>query len=77
MALLNAAHQLGIRIYGLFAVSNSAFSKTYMARYPGQFNANYGNDKIYFDGVAVNNKNFLNIKDCKCRKQTIASGPFG
>ncbi|KAL7478180.1 hypothetical protein ACHAW6_003954 [Cyclotella cf. meneghiniana] len=64
LELLNEAHQLGIRIYALFAVSDSAFSESYMARYPGQFNANCGDNKIYFDGVAVNNEHFSNIKDC-------------
>jgi hypothetical protein len=35
-----------------------------MASYPGQFNANCGDDKVYFDGVVVNNEYFTNIKDC-------------
>eukprot|EP00804_Cyclotella_cryptica_P001078 CCRYP_008380-RA/>CCRYP_008380-RA protein AED:0.37 eAED:0.15 QI:0/0/0/1/1/0.5/2/0/507 len=64
LALLKEAHELGIRIYALFAVSDSAFSESYMASYPGQFNANCGDDKIYFDGVAVNNEHFSSIKDC-------------
>jgi hypothetical protein len=64
LTLLGEAHQLGIRIYALFAVSDEDFSESYMASYPGQFNANCGDDEIYFDGVAVNNEYFSNIKDC-------------
>lgn len=64
IALLGEAHQLGIRIYALFAVSDSDFSESYMSSYPGQFNANCGDDEIYFDGVAVNNEHFAQIKDC-------------
>ena len=62
--LIEEAHQLGIRIYALFAVDDADFSESYMASYPGQFNANCGDSEVYFDGVAVNNEYFSYIKDC-------------
>lgn len=62
--LLNEAHDRGISVYALFAVDDAAFSETYMARYPNLFNQNCGDDSVYFDGVAVNNEYFSDIKAC-------------
>ena len=64
IALLSEAHQLGIRVYALFAASDAAFSEKNMAAYPGQFNTNCGTDTVYFDGVSVNNEHFANLRDC-------------
>jgi len=62
---LREAHARGIRVYALFAVSDAAFSEQYMANYPNEFNAACGNDDdIYFDGVAVNNEHFSQVKRC-------------
>jgi hypothetical protein len=64
MALLSEAHERGISIYALFSVSNADFSESYMAVYPNEFNELCGTDKIYFDGVAVNNEYFSQIRAC-------------
>jgi hypothetical protein len=64
MALLAEAHRSGVRVYALFADSQTSFSESAMAAYPNQFNANCGTDEIYFDGVSVNIEYFTNIKAC-------------
>lgn len=64
VSLLSEAHNLGVRVYALFSDSTAAFNEKDMAPYPGQFNANCGTSESYFDGVAVNNEYFANIKGC-------------
>jgi len=61
---LTEAHERGIRVYALFAVSDAAFSETYMAMYPNEFNVACGTELAYFDGVSVNNEYFTQIKGC-------------
>jgi len=72
---LTEAHQRGISVYALFAVSDADFSETYMASYPKKFNEVCGTDLAYFDGVAVNNEHFSKVKGCDdevdVAKQTI------
>ena len=62
--LLTEAHSFGVKIYALFAASNVEFSESDMATYAKQFNENCGTNEVYFDGVAVNNEYFANIKSC-------------
>jgi hypothetical protein len=64
LATLAEAHERGVRVYALFAVSDAAFSETYMATYPNEFNAACGTELAYFDGVSVNNEYFSQIRDC-------------
>ena len=61
---LREAHARGIRVYALFAASDAAFGEQYMANYPNEFNAACGDDDVYFDGVAVNNEYFSQVKSC-------------
>jgi hypothetical protein len=63
---LKEAHQRGIEVYALFAVSDGAFSEQNMASYAHEFNIACGsNDNfVSFDGVAVNNEHFSTIKTC-------------
>lgn len=63
---LKEAHERGIQVYALFAVSDAAFGEQYMANYPNEFNSVCGNDddQVYFDGVAVNNEYFSQVKSC-------------
>ena len=69
ITFLEEAHRRGIKVYALFAVSDAAFSETYMAEYPHQFNTNCGNNFAYFDGVSVNNEHFSKIRDCTADKE--------
>lgn len=64
VSFLSEAHQRGIKVYALFAVSNEAFSETYMAKYPNEFNTVCGTDTAYFDGVSVNNEYFSQVRSC-------------
>lgn len=64
VSFLTEAHRRGIKVYALFAVSDEAFSETYMARYPHQFNTVCGRGMAYFDGVSVNNEYFSSVRDC-------------
>lgn len=64
LTTLAEAHERGVRVYALFAVSDAAFSETYMASYPNEFNAACGTELAYFDGVSVNNEYFSQIRDC-------------
>lgn len=61
---LKEAHERGIQVYALFASSDAAFSEQNMANHPNEFNAACGDDKIFFDGVAVNNEYFSQVKSC-------------
>jgi|ERR1719469_525109 len=69
ISFLSGAHQRGIKVYALFAVSNEAFSETYMAEYPHQFNTACGTDMAYFDGVSVNNEYFSQVRECISENQ--------
>lgn len=69
ISFLTEAHERGIRVYALFAVSDAAFSETYMAEYPHQFNTACGTSMAYFDGVSINNEYFSSIKSCTAENE--------
>eukprot|EP00542_Grammatophora_oceanica_P013494 CAMPEP_0194043578 /NCGR_PEP_ID=MMETSP0009_2-20130614/15177_1 /TAXON_ID=210454 /ORGANISM="Grammatophora oceanica, Strain CCMP 410" /LENGTH=369 /DNA_ID=CAMNT_0038687829 /DNA_START=210 /DNA_END=1316 /DNA_ORIENTATION=+ len=58
---LNEAKARGIEVYALFADSTEAFSEKEMALAANQFNDNCG---ASFDGVAVNNEYFSQVRGC-------------
>ena len=64
VSFLSEAHQRGVRVYALFAASDAAFSETYMASNPHQFNTSCGTETAYFDGVSVNNEYFSSVRHC-------------
>jgi len=70
------AHERGIEVYALFAVSDDEFSEKEMADYANQFNTACGDEWSYFDGVAVNNEYFSKVKDCDDESEKLAQLQF-
>jgi hypothetical protein len=73
---LKQAHKRGIRVYAEFASSDAAFSEQTMANYPNEFNTACGDDEIYFDGVAVNNEYFSQVRSCSDQSKIALQDQF-
>jgi len=62
---LEEAHDNGVEVYALYAVSDAAFSEKTLVADVNRFNINCGTKTGVFDGVAINNEHFSSIKRCK------------
>ena len=64
VTLLEEAHFRGVEVYGLYSISDEAFTEQYRVNRLNVFNQKCGTKKAYFDGAAVNNEHFTKVKDC-------------
>uniref|UniRef100_A0A7R9ZAJ6 Uncharacterized protein n=1 Tax=Pseudictyota dubia TaxID=2749911 RepID=A0A7R9ZAJ6_9STRA len=64
LTVLQEANSFGIEVYGLYGVSDAAFSEKDLVGDLSDFNTNCGTASAQFSGAAVNNEHFTSIKSC-------------